>query len=198
MMPMMQQPGYPMHSMQGGPPPGYPQQQPAQWQPPSSYQNQPAMQTGRIYTGNDRLPAMPDMMRRPAATSQPPENRQPLVRGGPPESISPPSASSPGWTPIRIPTPAEMGIAQASAKPTPSNSINLPDRYDIGTITNWLDRQGAKSCQREKLAEGVQYVCSFNTNTPSIAVRGVTDEDALQKLVQEVVRRKQELTLNRP
>ena len=207
-MPMMQQPGYPQQIMQGSPPPGYvQQQQPYYGQPQQGYaqpsqqmaQNQPAIQAGRSYTSNDRLPAIPDMMRRPA---KPPvtEPRQPLVRGAAPEQAlaqapRAPAPSSPGWTPIRIPTPTEMGIAPIEqAKSTPVLTITLPDRYDLGSVTSWLDRLGARSCQREKLAEGVQFVCSFDTTTPTITVRGNTDEEALQKLVQEVVRRQQGLS----
>ena len=167
-------------------------------------QNQPAIQTGRGYVANDRLPAIPDMMRRPTATPPPQEQRQPIVRGGAPDQTAlqsrptPPAPSSPGWTPIRIPTPNEMGIGSGESKhtPTPVTTIALPDRYDLSTVTTWLDRQGARSCQREKLAEGIQFVCNFGTGAPAIMVRGNTDEEALQRLVQEVVRRKQELTLS--
>jgi len=207
MMPMMQQPGYPQQMMQGSPPPGYVQQQPyyAQQQPgygqPSQMaQNQPALQA-RGYGASDRLPAIPEMMRKPAA---PPatEPRQPIVRGAAPEQAlaqAPPASrpSSPGWTPIRIPSPDELGIAPvALTKTFPVSTIATPERYDLSTVTAWLDGQGARSCQREKLAEGIQFVCSFGANTPALTVRGTTDEEALQKLVQEVVRRKQELTLS--
>ena len=195
---MMQQPGYAQQMMQGGPPPGYVQQPPANWQ---TAQNQPAMQTGRGYAASDRLPAMPEMMRQPAATP-PPQQRQAIVRGAAPEQSARPATPTPaapsssGWTPIRIPSPTEMGIASSETKPAPVLSIALPERYDMSTVTTWLDRQGARSCQREKLAEGIQLVCSFGANTPTITVRGNTDEEALQKMVQEVVRRKQELTLS--
>lgn len=201
---MMQQPGYaqqmPPQIMQGSPPQGYAiKQQPGNWQPA---QNQPAMQAARGYVSNDRLPAMPDMMRRPAATNAPAENRQPIVRGAAPEQASappanhPPPASSPGWTPIRIPTPIELGILTSQTKETPVSTVALPERYDLGTVSSWLDRQGARSCLREKLPEGIQFVCNMGANTPTITVRGVTEEAALQKLVQEVVKSKQELTLS--
>lgn len=192
---MMQQPGYSQQFVQGGPPPGYAQQPPANWQ---TAQNQPAIQAGRSYAANDRLPAMPDMMRRPA-TSPPAEQRQPVIRGAAPDQamtppVPAPSSSSPAWTPIHIPTPGELGIASSETKPTPVATITMPERYDLGTVTNWLDRLGAKSCQREKLAEGVQFACALDTGIPPITVRGTTDEDALQKLVHEVVRQKQQLT----
>ncbi len=207
-MPMMQQPGYPQQMMQGSPPPGYVQQQPYYGQPQQGYgqpsqmaQNQPAIQAGRGYAASDRLPAIADMMRRPAS---PPatESRQPIVRGAAPEQTltqapAPPAPSSPGWTPIRIPTPNELGIAPVDhAKTVPVSTIAMPERYDLGTVTAWLDRQGARSCNREKLAEGIQFVCSFGVTTPAITVRGSTDEEALKKLVQEVMRHKQELTLS--
>ncbi len=86
-----------------------------------------------------------------------------------------------------------MGIATPTAKPTPVSTVTLPDRYDLGTVTAWLDRQGARSCHRERLAEGIQFECSFINSLAPIKVRGNTDEEALQKLVQEVVRVKQEL-----
>lgn len=206
-MPMMQQPGYPQQMMQGSPPPGYVQQQQPQYgqpqqgygQPSQMAQNQPAIQAGRSYSSNDRLPAIPDMIRRP---TKPPatDSRQPLVRGAAPEQAltqapRAPASSSPGWTPIHIPTPVEMGIAPIEqANSTPVSTITVPDRYDLGTVTTWLDRLGARSCNREKLAEGVQFVCSFGATTPAITVRGNTDEEALRKLVQEVIRRQQGLS----
>jgi len=208
MQPMYQQPGY-AQQMQGGMPPGYAQpQQPYYGQPQQGYaqqqqmlQQQPAMQTGRAFASGDRLPAIPDMMRRP---STPPatESRQPVVRGAAPEQAltrapAPAAPSSPGWKPIRIPSPDEMGIASVTAtKPTPVSTVALPDRYDLGSVTAWLDRQGARSCHRERLAEGIQFECSFTGNLAPIKVRGNTEEEALQKLVQEVVRQKQELTQN--
>jgi len=211
MQPMYQQPGYPQQQMQGGMPPGYAQQQqPYYGQPQQGYaqqqsqqqmmQQQPAMQTGRAFASGDRLPAMPDMLRR-QATPAVTEQRQPIVRGAAPEQAltrapAPPAASSPGWKPIRIPSPDEMGIVPVGAKPTPVSTVALPERYDLGTVTVWLDRQGVRSCNRERLAEGVQYVCSLGANAPAITVRGNTEEEAMQKLVQEVLRQKQELSQN--
>ncbi|MFT3883102.1 MAG: hypothetical protein QM703_26055 [Gemmatales bacterium] len=211
MMPqqMYQQPGYPQQ-MQGGMPQGYAQQQqPYYGQPQQGYvqqsqqqmlQQQPANQAGRAYASGDRLPAIPDMLKRPtsAAVKEP---RQPVVRGAAPEQLmtrapAPAAPSSPGWKPIRIPSPDEMGIVAVGAKPTPVATVALPDRYDLGTVTAWLDRQGARSCHRERLAEGIQYECNFTGNLAPIKVRGSTEEEALQKLVQEVVRVKQELTQN--
>jgi hypothetical protein len=141
------------------------------------------------------------MMRRPT-TPPATESRQPVVRGAAPEQAltrapAPAAPSSQGWKPIRIPSPDEMGIASVTAtKPTPVSTVVLPDRYDLGTVTAWLDRQGARSCHRERLAEGIQFECSFINSLPPIKVRGNTDEEALQKLVQEVVRQKQELSAN--
>lgn len=212
MMPqqMYQQPGYPQQ-MQGGMPQGYAQQpqQPYYGQPQQGYvqqsqqqmlQQQPAMQAGRSYASGDRLPAIPDMLKRPTSAAVK-ELRQPVVRGAAPEQAmarapAPAAHSSPGWKPIRIPSPDEMGIATPTAKPTPVSTVALPDRYDLGTVTAWLDRQGARSCHRERLAEGIQYECNFTGNLAPINVRGSTEEEALQKLVQEVVRVKQELTQN--
>lgn len=197
MMPMMQQ-GMPPQMMQGSPPPGYAVQPSGNWQPA---QHQPAMQSGRGYASSDRLPAMPDMLRRPAMNLAA-ENRQPIVRGGAPEqAFTPPlrqpvAASSPGWTPIRIPTPSELGILTSQTKTKPLNMVALPERYDLATVTSWLDRQGVRSCLREKLPEGVQLVCNLGANETAITVRGMTDEEALQKLVQEVVRRLQATTLS--
>lgn len=207
MMPqqMYQQPGYPQQ-MQSGMPQGYAQpQQPYYGQPQQGYvqqsqqqmlQQQPANQAGRAFASGDRLPAIPDMMKRPTAPAVI-ESRQPMVRGAAPEQAltsasAPAASSSPGWKPIRIPSPDEMGIVQVGAKPTPVATVALPDRYDLGTVTAWLDRQGARSCHRERLAEGIQFECSFTNSLPPIKVRGNTDEEALQKLVQEVVRVKQE------
>lgn len=196
MMPMMQQ-GF---VQPGGPPPGYAMQPQGNWQPA---QHQPAFQAGRSYASNDRLPAMPEMMRRPAATQSAGESRQPLVRGGAPEQASrvpqnpPVTQSSPGWTPIRIPTPSELGILTSQSKTRPASNVELPERYDMATVTGWLDRVGARSCLREKLPEGVHFVCSFSANEQAIMVRGNTDEEALQRLVQEVVRRQQATTLSR-
>lgn len=211
MQPMYQQPGYPQQQMQGGMPQGYAQQpqQPYYGQPQQGYaqqsqqqmlQNQPANATGRSYASGDRLPAIPDMLKRPT-TPAVIESRQPVVRGAAPEQAltrapAPPAPSSQGWKPIRIPSPDEMGIATPTAKPTQVSTVALPDRYDLGTVTAWLDRQGARSCHRERLAEGIQFECSFTGNMAPIKVRGNTDEEALQKLVQEVVRQKQELSTN--
>ncbi|HQR09354.1 MAG TPA: hypothetical protein PLN21_21210 [Gemmatales bacterium] len=206
MQPMYQQPGYPQQQMQGGMPQGY-AQQPYYGQPQQGYaqqqmlQNQPANATGRSYASGDRLPAIPDMLKRPTSAAVI-ESRQPVVRGAAPEQAltrapAPPAPSSQSWKPIRIPSPDEMGIASVTeTKPTPVSTVALPDRYDLGTVTAWLDRQGARSCHRERLAEGIQFECSFTGNMTPIKVRGNTDEEALQKLVQEVVRVKQELSAN--
>ena len=146
---------YPQQQMQGGMPQGYVQQQPYQQpyaQPQQGYvqqsqqqmlQNQPANATGRSYASGDRLPAIPDMMRRPT-TSPATESRQPVVRGAAPEQAitkapAPAAPSSAGWKPIRIPSPDEMGIATPTAKPTPVSTVALPDRYDLGTVTAWLE-----------------------------------------------------------
>lgn len=209
MMPqqMYQQPGYPQQMMQGGMPQGYAQQQqPYYGQQQQGYaqqqmlQNQPANATGRSYASGDRLPAIPDMLKRPTSAAVI-ESRQPVVRGAAPERTlaqapAPAAPSSQGWKPIRIPSPDEMGIVTPVARPTPVATVALPDRYDLGTVTAWLDGHGARSCHRERLAEGIQFECSFTNSLPPIKVRGNTDEEALQKLVQEVVRQKQELSAN--
>lgn len=188
----MQQPGYNV------------QQQPAQqymMQPQQGYSNQPA--PARSYASSDRLPAYPGMLQRPA----PQAPSQPVIRGAAPEMASnhvPPAAppASPGWKPIHIPTPDELGIASNSTRPTiPATTVSqptltLPEQYDLGTVTSWLDTVGARSFQREKLAEGIQLNCQLDANQAPITVRGHTEKEALQKLVQEVVRQKQAVNLS--
>lgn len=80
--------------------------------------------------------------------------------------------------------------------PATTTALTLPAQYDLSTVTEWLDTVGVRSCQREKLAEGIQFVCQLHANQPAITVRGNTEREALQKLVQEVVRQKQAVTLS--
>jgi hypothetical protein len=141
-------------------------------------------------------------------------NQQPLIRGGAPEE--PTTAAAPQrpvqassaqgtslWKPIRVPTPSELGIATAEAvtanpqaapnslfiASSESPRLEMPARFDFGTVSSWLDSQGAKMCQREKLVEGVQIHCSFaqrGQDDRVFSVRGVNDEAALRELVRQV------------
>jgi hypothetical protein len=184
---------------------------PMQQMPQGGYYGQPglAQQTQQIQyaaptrsnASGDRLPAMPEMMQRPTAPvaqlRQPAQ--QPMVRGGAPEvaqqPIAPPAPSSPGWQPIRIPSPAEMGIATTVSLPA-KPEVTMPAQYDLTTVTNWLDQQDVRHMQRKKLAEGYQFSCQVDEATPAILVRGVTEAEALQQLVREVVKQKQNLLLS--
>lgn len=185
---------------------------PMQQMPQGGYYGQPglAQQTQQIqyaaparsYASGDRLPAMPEMMQRPTAPvaqlRQP--TQQPMVRGGAPEvaqqPIAPPAPSSPGWQPIRIPSPAEMGIATTVSLPA-KPEMAMPAQYDLTTVTNWLDQQDIRHMQRKKLPEGYQFTCQVDEASPAIQVRGTTEADALQQLVREVVKQKQQLLLSR-
>jgi hypothetical protein len=187
------------------------QYQSAPMQQQGGYYGQPglAQQTQQIQyaaparsnASGDRLPAMPEMMQRPTAPvaqhRQP--TQQPMVRGGAPEvaqqPIAPPAPSSPGWQPIRIPSPAEMGIATTVSLPA-KPEVALPAQYDLTTVTNWLDQQDIRHMQRKKLPEGYQFTCQVDEATPAILVRGVTETEALQQLVREVMKQKQNLLLS--
>lgn len=185
MMPAQQMMGY---QQQGMPPQGY-AMQPAQ-------QFQPASQTQRSYASNDRLPAMPGMLQRPVQqASQPQANRQPVIRAAAPEQ-QPAVAQNrqADWKPIRIPSPSEMGILVKQTRTLPVSTVELPDRYDLGTVTTWLDRMDVRSVKRDKLVEGYQYSCLVGEG--QVTVQGATEEQALQKLVQEVARQKQSITLS--
>lgn len=177
--------GYPQ---QGMPPQGY-AMQPAQ-------QFQPAGQAPRSYAGNDRLPAMPGMLQRPVQqAAQPQANHPPVIRAAAPEQqpalVQNRQAE---WKPIRIPTPAEMGILVKQTRTRPVSTVELPERYDLGTVTTWLDRMDVRSVKRDKLAEGYQYSCILGEG--QVTVQGATEEQALQRLVQEVARQKQNITLS--
>lgn len=185
-MPAQQMMGYPQQGMQ---PQGY-AMQPAQ-------QFQPAPQATRSYASNDRLPAMPGMLQRPAQQPvNPPSVRQPIIRAAAPDAQQPALAQrqQADWKPIRIPTPVEAGILVKQTRTLPVGTVELPERYELGTVTAWLDRMDVRSVKRDKLAEGYQYSCHLGEG--QVTVQGATEELALQKLVQEVARQKQGVSLS--
>ncbi len=186
---------------QGGylPPAGTPAAGAFAYQPPQ--QRQPAPQNYQRSLNNtvasDRLPPMPEMLRRPT------QNQDVIIRGGAPEERLPrpqrvETVAQADWKPITIPTPRQLGILPADpalARPVlPVATMSLPERYDLATVTAWLDQLGARTCQRERLAEGVRFVCTFQPDQ-TITARGMTDEEALKSLVQEVVRQRGAVSL---
>jgi hypothetical protein len=174
------------------------------YQPPAQHRPRPAPSYSRNAVASDRLPAMPEMLQRPA----PQQARPPIIRGAAPEEtaarqpVPPRPVAQVDWKPIRIPTPSQLGIP--ANEPTqvatlPVATAALPERYDLATVTAWLDSQGVRSCQRERLAEGVRYACTFaSAGQPeqTLSARGATDEDALKGLVQEVLRNRPANTLS--
>jgi hypothetical protein len=190
MMPVQSMPAQPMmgYSQQGMAQQGYAMQPAGQFQP--------ASQAPRSYASNDRLPAMPGMLQRPVQqAAQPPAVRQPVIRAAAPEQ-QPAVAQhrQADWKPIRIPTPSELGILVKQTRTLPVNTVELPERYDLATVTLWLDRMDVRSVQRDKLLEGYQYSCLLGEG--QVTVQGATDQLALQKLVQEVARQKQNTMLS--
>jgi len=143
---------------------------------------------------SDRLPPIPEMLQRPAAPQRPA-----LVRGGAPEESTPPArpvtrVAQAEWKPIHIPTPNQIGIPAPESAVLPVATMTAPARYDLATVTAWLDQQGVRSCQRERLTEGVRFVCSLAPKglaEQTLSARGTTDEEALKLLVQEVMRYRQ-------
>ncbi len=190
------------------------QQMPPQQMPQGGYYGQPglAQQAQQIqynaapqrsYASADRLPAMPEMMQRPMSpVPQQPRQfaQQPTVRGSAPEvaqqTRTAPAPSSAGWQPIRIPSPSEIGIATTVSMPSVPE-LAMPAQFDLATVTTWLDQQGVRHYQRQRLAEGFQFSCSVDEASSPIQVRGATEADALQQLVQEVVKQKQSGLLSR-
>jgi hypothetical protein len=201
--------------------PSYPRQQPAYapagtpaagaqaYQPPRQTALQQPAYAQQQRSGNpnsvasDRLPPMPEMMRRPVAQTPP---RNPVIRGGAPETTvaQPPrrveTVAQADWKSIAIPTPSQLGITPADAAPSAPplmavSTLTAPGRFDLATVTAWLDELGARSCQRERLAEGVKFVCTFGPEQ-TVTARGASDEEALKALVQEVLRTRQASTLS--
>jgi hypothetical protein len=188
MMPMQQY--QPPPNMSHGNMPYYGQPGLAQQTQQIQYQAAP-----RAYASQDRLPAMPEMMQRPRTASVAPSSSQPVVRGAAPEQadmkqIVPATAS---WQPIRIPSPQEMGIG---ATQLANSEIALPRSYDLATVTSWLEQHGLQTYQRQKLAEGYQYSCPVK-DQPAIIARGRTEPEALENLVREVIKQKQQIMLSR-
>jgi hypothetical protein len=144
---------------------------------------------------------MPDMLKRPMAQAAP---RNPVIRGAAPEATPAqlPRRAEPlaqaAWKPITIPTPSQLGIPAADLLPStpPLLAVALmpPAQFDLATVTAWLDQLGARSCQRERLAEGIKFVCYF-TPDQKVTALGGTEEEALKALVQEVLKSRQASTL---
>jgi hypothetical protein len=193
---------------------GYPQGQGvyAAAQPPwSQGQMVPQQAGGQAFNpvgrsvASDRLPPQPDMIRRPTA---PVAQQAPARQNSTPQPISTDRSNAVAWRPIQVPTPGELGInVEIVAKPTPvsallspasqqANRVAGPDRFDLVSVTTWLDQQGAKTCLREKLSDGVQIQCSFAhgpaTQDRIFSVHGANDDAALRELVQEVRQWKEE------
>jgi hypothetical protein len=155
---------------------------------------------------SDRFPPQPDLARR--ATTPSVAQQTPARQNNTPQPIPSNPSDSLAWKPIRVPTPRELGISvdakvkpgQASAMLSPppqqANRIAGPDRFDLVSVTTWLDQQGAKKCFRERLPEGVQIKCSFaqatSTQERIFSVHGANDDAALRELVQEVKQWKEE------
>jgi hypothetical protein len=164
-----------------------------QRQPAYTYQQRPGANQA---VAPDRLPPMPEMIQQRAAAP----SRSPVIRGGAPEKATPPrpvqTVAQADWKPVKIPTPTQLGIIAADPTPsaTPIASLTTspaPEQFDLATVTSWLDRLGARSCQRERLAEGIRFVCTFaQAGQPdqAITASGNTEEAALKALVQEVLR----------
>lgn len=177
-------------------PPGYGQPsygqppQPQYAQPRPEYQQQPQQYAAR----GDRLPPMPGMLQRPAP-AQP--QREPVVRGAAPEltqdsrSRNQDVVSSPGWKPIHIPSPADLGIGKNDSTPVLAQPIMPPASYDLGTVMTWLDGQGVRNCQRTRLAEGYQFTCQIEGSSAPITTRAIQEAEALKQLVQQVTLQKQ-------
>jgi hypothetical protein len=137
---------------------------------------------------------MPDMFTRPASappTAAKHESKPPL---------SPPPNNEGSWKPIRIPSPAEMGIASAGAIPAGRDNresealgdgvaLAPPPAYDLAVVAAWLDSQGLRRLQREKTVEGVLFQCSFGPDgrEQNFSARGANDQQALTALVQQVL-----------
>jgi hypothetical protein len=179
-------------------------------QPRQQYQQQPQQYAAR----GDRLPPMPGMLQRPAQTEQPPRQateqppRQAIVRGAAPE-LTQDSArvaqdqsraqdfsqrnqpSSPGWKPIHIPAPTDLGIGTNDSIPVLAQNITPPANYDLGSVMSWLDMQGVRNCQRTRLAEGYEFTCQLEGISAPISVRAIQEAEALKQLVQQVTLQKQ-------